>query len=273
MDDRYLVETPENVELTYEIAGIGSRFVAALVDITLLVVMEVALFIVVTLVNVAATNDDIILGAGISVIEALQGALSFALIWVYYIGFEMLWNGQTPGKRMSGLRVVLEGGRPISFVASAVRNFLRIVDFLPALYGLGVLVMFVDRRARRLGDLAAGTLTVKERSDITLESLTRPDSSVPVATAITLPNLHLLDDRDYALVMEFLQRRGGMAPDVRQRVGRQLASGVQSRLGLPQGGDAETLLSHVASQYQLGQQRGVTEPDTPPPAEPPVILP
>jgi hypothetical protein len=100
----------------------------------------------------------------------------------------------------------------VTFVSSAIRNLIRIVDFLPAFYGIGVIVMFVDRRARRLGDLAGGTLVVKERRGVTLESLTTSAvmsaaQSSGAAQTPTLPNVHLLNDQDYSLVQEFLRRR------------------------------------------------------------------
>jgi hypothetical protein len=156
------------------------------------------------------------------------------------------------------LRVVREGGRPITFVGSAIRNLIRIVDFLPALYGIGVVVMFVDRRSRRLGDLAAGTLVVKERRSITLASLTAgavaPFPALAPGEALrqpTLANIGLLNDQDYNLVQEFLGRRSELGREARARLGAQLAGNIQARLGLPQGGDAERFLQYVAGEYQL----------------------
>jgi uncharacterized RDD family membrane protein YckC len=192
-------------------------------------------------------------------LAALGALLVFAILWGYYIAFELLWNGQSPGKRVIGLRVVREGGRPITFVGSAIRNLVRIVDFLPALYGIGVLVMFVDRRSRRLGDLAGGTLVVKERRGITLESLTAAGAVAPLPALApgetlpqpTMPNIGLLNEQDYNLVQEFLGRRNELGRDARARLGAQLAGGIQARLGLPQGGDAERFLQFVASEYQL----------------------
>jgi hypothetical protein len=172
----------------------------------------------------------------------------------------MVWNGQSLGKRAIGLRVVREGGQPITFTSSAIRNLIRVVDFLPAFYGIGVIVMFIDRRARRLGDLAGGTLVVKERRGVTLESLTAR-ASVPAARPgepaqqPTLPNVHLLNDQDYNLVQEFLRRRSELGRDARMRLGGQLASGLQARLGLPQSSDAERFLQYVAAEYQLYRQQ------------------
>ena len=259
MEDRYTIDTPENIEFAYDIAGIGSRFLAAIIDS---LVIGAALLIVAILVGLVGSNSETTRTASNSVVVAIGGILSFIILWGYYIAFELVWNGQSLGKRAIGLRVVREGGRPITFVNSATRNLIRIVDFLPAFYGIGVIVMFIDRRARRLGDLAGGTLVVKERRGITLESLTAP-AAVPIPQPgpapqqPTLPNVHLLNDQDYTLIQEFLRRRGELGNDARLRLGAQLASGIQARLGLPQGGDAERFLQYAAAEYQLFKRQQV----------------
>ena len=250
MDDRYTVDTPENIEFAYDIAGIGSRFLAAIIDTLAIAAGLVLLGIV---VGVAGARTELARNATASVIAAIGALLSFLILWGYYIAFELLWNGQSLGKRALGLRVVREGGRPITFVGAAIRNLIRIVDFLPAFYGIGVIVMFIDRRARRLGDLAGGTLVVKERRGVTLESLTTPQTPLTnsdPARQPALPNLHLLRDQDYNLVQEFLRRRSELGSEPRLRLGGQLASGLQARLGVPQGGDAEGFLQEVAAEYQ-----------------------
>src|SRR6185503_2095102 len=169
MDDRYTIETPENIEFAYDVAGIGSRFLAAIIDT---LVIGTALIILSILIGVIGVRSNFATSTTSSVAAAIGAILSFLTLWGYYIVFELVWNGQSIGKRAIGLRVVREGGRPITFVSSAIRNLIRIVDFLPMFYGIGVVVMFVDRRARRLGALAGGTLVVKERRGVTLESLT-----------------------------------------------------------------------------------------------------
>lgn len=254
MDDRYTIDTPENIEFAYDIAGIGSRFLAAIIDTLLISVAQVIIFL---LLGLIITRAGLAENAAGSLLLALGTLLAFSILWGYYIAFELLWGGQSPGKRAIGLRVVREGGRPVTFLSSAIRNLIRIADFLPAFYGIGVVVMFIDRRARRLGDLAGGTLVVKERQGITLESLVRADSVLPPAregeplAAPTMVGIELVNDRDYTLVQEFLRRRSELGRDARQRLGAQLAGGLQSRMGLPLGGDAESFLLAVASDYQL----------------------
>jgi uncharacterized RDD family membrane protein YckC len=264
VDDHYTVDTPENIEFAYDIAGIGSRFLAAIIDTFLIGLAELILGFSIG-VAIARSGLANRVNSAESIFLAAGSILAFLILWGYYIVFELVWNGQSPGKRAIGLRVVREGGRPLTFVNSAIRNLIRLVDFLPAFYGIGVVVMFVDRRARRFGDLAGGTLVVKERQGVTLESLTAQSAVLPVAQPgqplqqPTLPNVHLLNDQDYNLVQEFLRRRNELGRDARARLGGQIASGLQARLGLPQGGDVEHFLHYVAAEYQLLKRQQVQD--------------
>jgi uncharacterized RDD family membrane protein YckC len=147
--------TTEKVPFTYRVAGMGSRFLAWLIDALL---MSLLVF------------GGLLAG---SVLDALRPGLGtavflvgmFVVTWGYFLFFEWLWHGQTPGKRLLGIRVIQWRGTGIAFYQAAVRNILRVVDSLPWLlilgfYGLGFLVAACNRRQRRLGDLAAGTLVV-----------------------------------------------------------------------------------------------------------------
>lgn len=267
IDEQYIIDTPENIEFNYAVAGIGSRFLAAIVDTLLISLVLTALGVVmgVLIAGASDVNED----ALVSVLFAIWIVLSFVFLWGYYIFFELVWNGQSPGKRLVRLRVVREGGRPITFVASAIRNLIRLIDFLPGFYGLGVLVMFIDQRARRLGDLASGTLVVKERQAVSLESLTartqvrlgplplQPDGTVP---APVLATIELLNDRDYELVQDFLQRRTQLGRESRTRLGMQLAEGLHARLGLPfVPGNPEPFLEQVVRDYRLRRMQPAGE--------------
>lgn len=254
MDDLYTVDTPENIEFSYDVAGIGSRFLAALIDSFIIILVQIILGIV--LVVLYQATDD---GTARSILLAVGSILSFLFLWGYYLLFELISNGQSPGKRAIGLRVVRVGGRPITFVASAIRNLVRLVDFLPGFYGIGVVVMFADGRSRRLGDLAAGTLVVKEQQVVTLASLTTPVHSAslpPVGPSEQLPapslaNVHLLTGQDFALVEEFLQRRASLGGESRARLGAQIAQGIRTRLGIADTGAVEPFLEYVAREYRL----------------------
>src|SRR5579859_3126115 len=162
----YSVLTPERVSLQYDIAGIGSRGAAAIVDTTIqyiaLGVILIALF-----AGSAASNALFNAGGSGGAAVLLVGLLGLALLVVtngYFTLFEILWNGQTPGKRMVGLRVIRENGYPMRPIDAVIRNLVRIVDWLPGVYGVGVLTMLFNSRSRRLGDFASGTIVVREGS-------------------------------------------------------------------------------------------------------------
>ena len=180
-DDYLSIATPENVAFGYDIAGIGSRFLAAVVDMLILLALILLVELTLSLIAASFFRDQLLNDSPVLAwMAAIFGLIAFALFWGYYIFFEMLWNGQSPGKRWVGLRVIRTDGTPITLTESIVRNLVRLVDFLPAYYGVGVVTMFVNGQSRRLGDLAAGTLVVRDRAAVTLESLaTRPAPPAP----------------------------------------------------------------------------------------------
>lgn len=165
MPNTYTVTTPEQVQIDYDIAGIGSRAVALLIDLTIIGVGEVVLGIgglVVThhLSSLLQATGSQNLSA---YVIGLYVLVIFGWTLLYFVLFEGLANGRTPGKRWMRLRVVSVRGERVSIFASIVRNLVRIVDFLPTGYLVGMICMLVTKRDQRLGDLAAGTIVVMER--------------------------------------------------------------------------------------------------------------
>jgi len=146
LDTIHAVQTPEGVDLALRVAGPVPRALAWGVDTILQGGLAIGLQIVVGAL------------AGVGLGLYLIGL--FALIWFYPVLFEVRAHGQTPGKRLMGLRVLQENGTPVGWSASVLRNFLLVADFLPLLYLAGLVAMISDRSFRRLGDLAAGTLVV-----------------------------------------------------------------------------------------------------------------
>jgi len=236
-DDVLNIDTPENVAFGYTVAGIGSRFIAALVDSTIIVLLQLVV-IAISVIAMNGANLANVLGPWVS---AILGLVAFLLFWGYYIFFEMLWNGQSPGKRWVGLRVIRVDGTPITLAESIIRNLVRLVDFLPIGYGIGVITMFVNERARRLGDLAAGSLVVHDGGQLSLQSIQRA-ASRPIIAPITgvLPTidaalpLERLQQDDIQLMEDFLARRYNL-PNA-QALSRQILKRVYSVMGkeLPQ---------------------------------------
>jgi uncharacterized RDD family membrane protein YckC/Tfp pilus assembly protein PilF len=260
------IDTPENVAFDYSVAGIGSRFLAALVDTLTIALLQIMVWLVAILVLSSVLNhmtvEDLLSGWLI----AAFGLLAFALLWGYYIFFEILWNGQSLGKRWVGLRVIRSDGTPITFTESIIRNLVRLVDFLPAYYGIGVVAMFIDAQSRRLGDLAAGTLVVYDRPTVTLESLSsRPrwaaSAQPPLLEGAEWP-VERLTSRDIQMAEEFLNRREEFAgrDAARATVARRIVRALYKRIGMElttppteQQHDEDTILRIVDLYHSQGE--------------------
>ena len=174
----------------------------------------------------------------------------FSLNWGCYIFFELLWNGQSPGKRLVGLRVIGNDGAPIGLPESAIRNLVRIVDSLPALYGVGIVFMFIDTKARRLGDLAAGTLVVYDKGTISLESLRAApllQAARPILSPLPKLPVQRLKSSDLYMAEEFLRRRESLVH--RKDLATRIARSLFERMGLPdhpiQPIDAEPFIEQI----------------------------
>jgi len=158
MSDEIVITTPENVKVTYEIAGLGSRCIAVLIDS-----MFIALISLVLLILFIAF-EALFPGTG-SWGFAVFVLLNFIITEGYFIFFEIKWKGLTPGKRNVGIRVMRDGGFGIDSQTVIIRNLMRIVDFLPACYGIGLVTIFLHPQCKRLGDIAAGSIVVRERPE------------------------------------------------------------------------------------------------------------
>ena len=245
-EDTVTIATPEGVDLELTLAGLGSRFVAALVDTVLqgLVILALALL----LVGVDAFSGGLELG-GLG--AALFFLLAFLVWFGYHILFEVLASGRTPGKRWNGLRVVRVGGHPITFAASAVRNLLRVVDMLPTGYVVGCITILVTRRNQRLGDVAAGTLVVRERLG------REPRKQPPYRRALAAPpapeevagwDVSAVTGEELAAVRRFLERRHELDGGARHDLGWQLAERLRPKVaGAPDGLSAERFLERLSA--------------------------
>ena len=250
------VETPELVVLSYTIAGVGSRASAAIIDYLICLAVFIALIVgMVTLGSgIVRAGPDRLTSAWAA---AIIGLMLFALLWLYYVLFEALNDGQTPGKRFMRLRVVLDGGLAVTFEASAIRNLVRFVDLQPAfLYAVGMTSLVASARGKRLGDMAAGTLVVKE--DLTSKPQTtttvRSSTDTPLAIAARL------SDDEYALLDRFIQRRMDFEPARRAALADGLVQQLRTTLGetlLEQQPTSVATLLQLHGEEQTARARGV----------------
>jgi uncharacterized RDD family membrane protein YckC len=172
-DADLVVSTPERVAFQYPVAGPGSRFLAQLIDQLVLTIIVVAVIVVIFVLGVATNDRDLTL--------LLVGLASFVIVFFYFLISEAMFGGQTVGKRALRLRVVGDQGQPITFSQALIRNLVRVVDFLPVYYGVGLITLFINGRGKRLGDLAAGTVVVREQGTVNLRDLAYAVSPAPVA--------------------------------------------------------------------------------------------
>ncbi len=256
------IVTPEAVSLTVDVAGLGSRMIAAIIDTAIQVVAIVRLSFLFTALAETANGG----GPGTALVVIFLVVL-FVLTWGYYPLFEGLWEGRTPGKRAQRLRVVRVDGQPVTIGPVLVRNLLRIVDFLPFYYVIGVISMILSKRSQRLGDLAAGTIVVRERSMPVPVPLVLAPSEWRSHTA-ELVDSSGLTEREYGLVRSFLERRASMDESARRSLAAKLADAFRARLGPgPPGTDPETYLAALAQAYR--NRFASTAEGGPPPIPPP----
>ncbi len=264
--DQLSIRTPELVDLEFPLAGIGSRFVAILLDYLLQAVTIMVLVLVAVLIYSGASSGR---SSGITAASgklsdkwaiAILIAIPFLLEWGYFTLFEAFWRGQTPGKRIMRIRVIQETGRPMGLFESMARNLVRIIDWLPTFYIIGVISMFLTRRQQRLGDLVAGTFVVHERElEAPLESIgsSRTFTSASFKQAVVLPpresklpadTVAALTLADLQALESYLARRLDVPPETRTQLAARLAENIARKMNfeIPPGMSQETFLEEAA---------------------------
>jgi uncharacterized membrane protein SpoIIM required for sporulation/uncharacterized RDD family membrane protein YckC len=251
--DFVTIETPEHATFTYEVAGLVSRGLAALIDHAIQVVLLLGLFLVFAIGALGAGQggfDEISKG----MIAALVLGV-FVIIWAYFVVFELLWRGQTPGKRLVGIRVIRDGGYGVTAGSILTRNLFRFVGDLMPFPLVGIGVMFGNARCKRLGDFVAGTIVVRDT----------PTEYPPGDVAPARPDENLLNDlrragihrlrQEYAQAIEsFLARADEFEPLARMDVAHRLAEPLSKVLQIPVP-DPERLLRHVAAALRQSIER------------------
>jgi len=263
--DQLSIETPELVGIDMPVAGIGSRFVALLVDYLIWAVVLIAFFIIVAVVDPSLSAFS---KMGEKWATAVFVFIPFLLYWGYFTLFEAFWNGRTPGKRVAKIRVIQRSGRGIGLFESLTRNFLRIVDQFPFVYVVGVISILVTKQHQRLGDLAAGTLVVHERENLSTASTVSsgrtftaglfdaPEAPAAVrpAAGLELPSINMqrLGSTDLEVLEGFFARRLDFTMETRAALAERIAAGIRAKSGMtaPQGVSTETFLEEVARQLR-----------------------
>lgn len=250
VDTRTEIETPENVTLSFNVAGPGSRMSAYLIDLVIRVVVFWGLSFLVSAVTP-------VFGGGLSIGGFLIGL--FLLEWGYTTMFEAFWRGQTPGKRICGLRVLKDAGYPIGFYDSVLRNLLRAADILPFGYGAGLICMTSTRRLQRIGDLVAGTIVVRDaahRFERHTDAFAKLDPIQPVDCSGTFA----VSERTLDTIEQLLARRERLSKRRVEEIAEILARPVAAHLGYRLEDDSaydrhEYFLRRVLRTFGMKQER------------------
>lgn len=253
--NRFTLHTPESVELEFTLAGIGNRAYALVIDYIVL-----GLILIVLLVGALIFNSVLV-----EVVKQLVGSTDRLELWLigvqlliaffiyvgYFVFFETLWSGQTPGKRYVKIRVIRDDGRPVRLQQSTLRALLRPFDDL---FFIGVFLIVFNSREKRLGDLVGGTLVIQEEQPRTIGALKVSKSTQSlIDNLLTEADISRLLPEDFAVIREYLQRREAMIPNARNDVSKQLATQVKQIIGLeklPAKVDANVFLEAVYQAYQ-----------------------
>jgi uncharacterized RDD family membrane protein YckC len=240
-EDRITIPTPEGVSLELTLAGLGSRAISGALDLLFKALLVICLLVVLIAV----------LGFGGAFVVLPAAGMAMLL---YDVGFETLAAGRTPGKRMSGLRVVRTSGRPVDFTASMIRNAIRLVDGLALSYLPTVVSILVTRRNQRPGDLAADTVVIRDRRGVDRERAVaaRPaPAGDPFGTGARW-DVSAVATEDVATVRAFLERRSSLAVDARARLAAQLDGALRPLVGGADERDPERFLEILYDAKRAG---------------------
>jgi uncharacterized RDD family membrane protein YckC len=232
--NRVKFHTPESVELEFTLAGIGNRVWALIIDYHILALIFVIFYVIFGVVVVQLSDFWIkIFGSGLALwILAIAFMLSFTIYAGYFVFFETLWQGQTLGKRFAKIRVVRDDGRPIGLQQAALRGLLRPFDeFL----FIGAFLILLGRQEKRLGDFAAGTIVIQDQISTASATFTVSEqANLLYEELLQIADLSALLPDDFAVIREYLQRRGVMSARARASLSSKLSQQVQSIINLEQ---------------------------------------
>jgi uncharacterized RDD family membrane protein YckC len=248
--DKLTIETPEQTSLDFVIAGIGSRFVAVALDILIQTAVGgvIGLVLILVTIGVALPRPDYGMWGAAALI-----LFFFVLYFGYFAIFEIIWNGQTPGKRITKIRVIKDSGRPLTPAETIGRNLMRIVDSLPSCYAIGIVTMLLNKQNKRLGDLLVGALVVREATLADLRPVWQTTED-PVLAALPPMGAHALTPEESELVESFLRRRLDLDPTIRYRMADDIVRRLQPKLAIP----VEQMLSSERLLEAISYERRAT---------------
>jgi len=247
------IETPELVVVSYTIAGLGSRVYAAIIDL----VICAAMYLAVIFGMVILTRDERAAAQNVPApssnwVLAVMFLMLFAILWGYYLLFEGLRDGQTPGKQLLRLRAVRDGGYSVGFSASAVRNLMRMIDSQPLFsYLIGIASVAFTKSGKRLGDIVAGTIVVREalvRQPVSAPSPSRSNAETTVTAQLT--------EEEFTLLQRWSERRSSLEPEKRRQLASQVAARLQRAIPDAERGSESAALMRLLTSERTARERG-----------------
>ncbi len=266
-EDEHSIGTPEQVELRFPLAGLGSRFLAVMLDLVIQFAANFVLVILIVLSFSAATRSGALNHMPDTAGKWFVAGIIFfyfLLFWGYFSLFEAFRNGQTPGKSVLKIRVIKSSGRQITFFEALARNLLRVVDSLPGVYLVGVISVLLTKENQRLGDLLAGTIVVHERVDDFAGYVPMPAGASVFTGAsphaqlvpggIPADRIARLGDGDLHLIGSYLSRALALPLSTRASLASRLLDGLCAKMGVAVPTDVSPERTLEALAYTMRQQ-------------------
>jgi uncharacterized RDD family membrane protein YckC len=230
------IKTPEYVSIQFQLAGLGSRTAAFIIDQLLLMIVNILILLILVLATIGLPSSMLLaqlepVALGITII------VLFILNWGYFFAFEFFSGGRTIGKKVLGIRVIQENGHSITLLSSLIRNLMRIIDSLPTGYFLGLVMIFFHSQHKRLGDVVAGTIVVHERhsrkkkqspleKEIAKRGLRKEDLRIDERTLVSF------GPKDWQLISSYCHRLTQLVEDEKADLTRQIARILLVKLGI-----------------------------------------
>lgn len=252
--NRASFQTPESVELDFILAGIGSRAYALVIDYIIwsLILLFFSIIWAFVSIQISEILTNLIGKDNVSLwMISIWILVYFAIYMGYFVFFETVWQGQTPGKKFTKIRVICDDGRPAGLAQATLRALLRPIDDI---FFIGLLLIAFSKQEKRLGDIVAGTLVIQEERPLQNNYINFSENAQTWADYLRKnSDLSQLLPEDFAVIREYLQRREGMLKEAKKDLSLKLASEIKTIIALekvPEGVTANMFLEAVYLAYQ-----------------------
>jgi uncharacterized RDD family membrane protein YckC len=256
--NQFSLQTPESVELEFTLAGIGNRAYALILDYIFLGLILIVLLVFWAFLSLLISDTFNYFGLNSDTVNLWLFAIQLLIIFATYVGyfvfFETMWQGQTPGKRIVKIRVICDDGKTVRLQQSTLRALLRPID--DNLFFIGAFLIMLTKREKRLGDWAAGTIVIQEERPLASTVFTlSPDAQALTDKLLIEADISRLLPEDFAVIREYLHRRDGMIPQARIELCRKLAYRVKDIINLEEIPEDVTANLFLEAVYLAYQQR------------------